>query len=258
MPASTATESTVSESMKPSVAFSTPAQNKLQKEIVALNAELRALDCRSALGEKSEEDGDLKVKLNRKLQEKMSELRKKEKEQARQKQHRLTRKRKFEELCNKDPNLQKELKMQPAHGRPSLEKSRPDLLSAIVDIATHGCAADERRRTENLRSVKTLDELTDALVHCGYNISRSGVYLRLLPRRSDTQEGKCHVNTVPVKLTRAQTDFHKTHTNGKFAMATIANMEELASVLGPQEVCFTALIRVLLTLPIGADLIDCS
>ena len=89
-----------------------------------------------------------------------------------------------------------------------------------------------------MRSVKTLDELSEALVSCGYNISRSGVYLRLLHRRSDTQEAKRHVNTVPVKLTRAQTDSHKTHADGKFATATIAYMEELASVLGPQEVCF--------------------
>jgi len=50
--------------------------------------------------------------------------------------------------------------------------------------------------------------------------------------------GKRHVSTAPVKLSRAQTDHHKTHIDGHFARATIANMEEVASVLGPQEVCF--------------------
>lgn len=231
-------ESAVPESSKLTVTVGTPAQDKLQKEIIALNAELQALDCRKTLGDCPEEEKSLKLKLQKKLKEKTSDLRRKEKEQQRQQKHRMERKRKFEELCVKDPNLRKELKMQPARGRPSLDKSQPELLSAIIDIATHGCAADERRRTENLRSVKTLDELTEALTTCGYNISRSGVYLRLLPRRSDTKEGKRHVNTVPVRLTRAQTDSHKTHTDGKFAMTTIAYMEELASVLGPQEVSF--------------------
>jgi len=70
--------------------------------------------------------------------------------------------------------------------------------------------------------------------NCGFRISRSGLYVRLLPRRSDTQEGKRHVNTVPVKLTRA----HKSHIDGRFAMATINNMEEVAATLGPAEVCF--------------------
>ena len=221
-----------------SVAFSTPAQDRLQKEIVSLNAELHALDCRSAVADRSDEYKTMKMQLQHKLKGKTSALRRKQKEQERQKKHRLGRKRKFEELCQKEPSLRKELKMQPARGRPSLDKAQPELLSTIVDIATHGCAADDRRRSDNLRSVKTLDDLTAAVVSFGYNISRSGVYLRLLPRRSDTQEGKRHVNTVPVKLTRAQTESHQTHIDGKFAMSTMANMEELASVLGPQEVCF--------------------
>jgi len=74
--------------------------------------------------------------------------------------------------------------------------------------------------------------------NCGFRISRSGLYVRLLPRRSDTQEGKRHVNTVPVKLTRAHTDAHKSHIDGRFAMATTNNMEEVAATLGPAEVCF--------------------
>jgi len=85
------------------------------------------------------------------MKEKASELRRRQKEQQRQQKHRLERKRKLDELCEMDPNLRKELKMHPERGRPSLEKSQPELLATIVDIATHGCAADDRRRTENLR-----------------------------------------------------------------------------------------------------------
>ena len=42
-----------------------------------------------------------------------------------------------------------------------------------------------------------------------YLMSKVVQYLHLLPRRSDTQEEKRHVNTVPVRLTRAQTEAHK-------------------------------------------------
>jgi len=61
--------------------------------------------------------------------------------------------------------------------------------------------------------------------------------LRLLPRRSDTGR-KRYVNTVPVRLTRAQTEAHKSRVDGKFAVATINNLEEIAATLGPDEVFF--------------------
>jgi len=70
--------------------------------------------------------------------------------------------------------------MHPKRGRPFLEKSQPELLATIVDIATH--AADDRRRTENLRSVKTLDEMTEAVVSCGYNVAN----FRYLPTQCST------------------------------------------------------------------------
>ena len=149
LPTAASAEPEAPESAKPNVkdTVSTPAQDKLHKEIAALNAELCALDCRKKLADWSEERKNLKVKLETRLKEKTSELRRKEKEQERQKKHRLDRKRKFEELFDKDPNLRKELKMKSARGRPSLDASQPELLSVIADIATHGCAADERRRT---------------------------------------------------------------------------------------------------------------
>jgi hypothetical protein len=86
--------------------------------------------------------------------------------------------------------------------------------------------------------VKTLDELSSALKSKGFNISRSGLYLHLIPRRSDTTEGKRHITTVPVTLVRAQTDSHKNHIDVKFGKATINNLEEIAAWLGPKEVCF--------------------
>lgn len=67
---------------------------------------------------------------------------------------------------------------------------------------------------------------------------RSATYLRVLPKNSRSQEGKRHVNAVPVKLIRSQTDQHKQHIDTSFATASLRYLECLASLLGPQEVFF--------------------
>ena len=172
------------------------------------------------------------------MKETESTIKRKESEQRRQQRNRANKKLKLDEICRANPDIKKQLNVRDKIGRPSVTEDQPDLLKTIVDIATYGCAADERRQTETIRSVKTLDELVNAIQSVGFNISRSGVYLRLLPKCHDTTEGKRHINTVPVKLTKAQTEAHKEHIDYMFARATIKNLEEIASVLGPQEVCF--------------------
>ncbi|GBN23435.1 hypothetical protein AVEN_219087-1 [Araneus ventricosus] len=99
-------------------------------------------------------------------------------------------------------------------------------------------AAHENRQSDVYRSIKTLDELTAQLKLDGFSVSRSGVYLRLLPKRNSTLEGKQHVVTAPVKLNSAQNDSHLKHIDGQFCVASIKRLEELSSFLGPLEVCF--------------------
>ena len=89
-------------------------------------------------------------------------------------------------------------------GRPRIEVDQPELLSTIIKIVLNSAAADDRRRTERLRIISTLDDLHTELVKMGYNLSRSGLYLRFLPSRGNISEGKHHVNTVPVKLLRPE------------------------------------------------------
>ena len=50
-----------------------------------------------------------------------------------------------------------------------------ELIAAIARIAIWGSAAHDRRRNEVIRSVKTLDQLTEALQNDGYNLQRSSV-----------------------------------------------------------------------------------
>ena len=56
VPESSRTESDQSEAVQQPIIFRTPAQEKLQNEISALNAELHAMECRTKVGNRSKED----------------------------------------------------------------------------------------------------------------------------------------------------------------------------------------------------------
>ncbi|KAF2897081.1 hypothetical protein ILUMI_09108 [Ignelater luminosus] len=88
-------------------------------------------------------------------------------------------------------NLKKRLKIRETTGQPRKKIEQLELLKTIIDIATHGAATDDRRRSEQLRSIKTLDELMRTLKNnFGFNISQSAVYLHLLSGRVDSTKGK--------------------------------------------------------------------
>ena len=91
---------------------------------------------------------------------------------------------------------------------------------AIIAIATAGAGADSRRRTRNLNACLTLDDLRDYLMKDGYELKRSALYLRVLPRRQDAIEGKRHVKNVPVKIRRANNNLRKKHADANFAFTT--------------------------------------
>ena len=84
--------------------------------------------------------------------------------------------------------------------------------------------------------MKTLDDLTQALHSLGYMVSRSGLYLRLLPRSQASTEGKRHKNSLPVKLVRPQNDLRKKHPDIIFAAETSKAVDDIAKFLG-REAC---------------------
>lgn len=94
-------------------------------------------------------------------------------------------------------------------GRPRLEELQPELIKTIINMAIPGSAAHEKRQSEVYRSILTLNDLHDQLKKDGFHLSRNGLYLRLMPKRSSSLEGKRHISTVPVKLIRAQNDHHQ-------------------------------------------------
>ena len=131
-----------------------------------------------------------KEELELKLKHKISD-------QKRAKKARDDRKAKLAKITEDNPDIKKALKLRDNPGRPRIEQDQPLLLKTIIEIAMYGSAAHEKRQSDIYRSVKTLDELTTELKKDGFEISRSGVYLRLLPKKSNTHEGKRHTVTVP-------------------------------------------------------------
>ncbi|BFZ21940.1 hypothetical protein BsWGS_24979 [Bradybaena similaris] len=223
---------------KPTASRHATAQQHLQSAIDIINSDLVGLYERQKRGMLTQEQYvELKEK-KKKKNELENQLKKKKDDQKRSQKARDEKKRKFNALCEDNPELLKSLKVRAKPGRPRIEEDQPSLLKTIVNIAMHGSASHERRQSDVYRSIKTLDQLTEQLKLDGFIISRSGLYLRLLPRRSSSLEGQRHVSTVPVKLIRAQNDHHAKHIDGLFATATIKHLEELASILGPNEVCF--------------------
>ncbi|KAJ6639294.1 hypothetical protein Bhyg_12037 [Pseudolycoriella hygida] len=216
-----------------------PVQEKLKTELSVLSSDVSALKKRHNLDLLDDKGiNDLKSKKKR-LEVCQKEIRKREDEMYRQRKLPLKKKLLLEKAVDENPTLNKSLKVRSVMGRPRMEKEQPYLLNAIIELALQGSAAHERRQDETIRTLKTLDELVQKL-HEDYSIdlSRSSTYLRLLPKRFNSIQGKRHVNTAPVRLIKASNDMHKQHADSKFAKTTIDHLNELASVLGPDDVIY--------------------
>lgn len=216
----------------------TSAQEKSSQIIAEMEKELNGFLVVENSGLRTAELTSRKRKLEAELKKERSHLKALEDGQTRQQKFRDVKRAKLNELCEKIPAASDILKVRKGPGRPRLEEDQPDLLSVISSIAMLGSGAHLRRRDETLRCCRTLNELPQQLQDFGYNISRGATYLRLLPRMSNSQEGRRHVKTVPVKLVRAQTSEHKTHEDTSFCNASISALNSLASFLGMLFVLF--------------------
>ena len=137
----------------------TPKEDCLRTEINSLEIDEQLLERKKSTGIISQEQRDDLNKIRRKkktLQAELSKLL-----SNRQSQHKLRNDRLKKLVSN--PALRKALKCRKKVGRPSLNEDNPELLKTIADIALHGSAADERRRSDVIRSIKTLDELTEEI-----------------------------------------------------------------------------------------------
>lgn len=216
--------------------YTTPAQDVIKERIATLHKEINFL---YLMKESLSSDGNEKKKISN-LRAEVESLEKKLKSMQLHtksaKKYRETIKDKIQRNVNIDSP--KTIEESCASGRPRLEETQHDLLKTITDLAMFGASAEERRRCEIVRTCRTLDDLHVQLKNLGYNLSRSALYFRLLPKKCNTTEGKRHVITAPVKLRRPEADYHKAHSDQYFCQATIRNFETIASILGPTQVVF--------------------
>ena len=110
------------------------------------------------------------------------------------------------ELADKSPTNAAKLRkfMNESPGQQPLENLLPDLHQAIINQVTVGAGADLPSQTDVLNSCKTLDNLHAALQREGYVFSRKALYLRLIPRRADSQEGKMPCKDSSCKITQSK------------------------------------------------------
>ena len=150
----------------------TPAQDEVKKLITVLESDLNALQNKldSGLAVNPGVIRKLKEEKKMKLDEAKADLKKLQNNVVRQGKFRESQKRKLEVLKEKYPEETVSLGRS-APGRPRLEETQPGLLEAIKRIATSGGAADNRRRSEQIQSVKTLEDLTAKLEKEGFSLS---------------------------------------------------------------------------------------
>lgn len=215
--------------------YSKPAQEKLANKIRALESKLNSqyLLRDSNLGSVSKKE----IAKTKKDLDDMKQLLKTKQLNAEQK-FRTSKKQKIATFCSTNKAAASILYVRETVGRPRIEEDQPELLKAIADVAIFGGVTHDRRRIEEIRSCKTLDDLHAKLIEMGFQLSRNATYLRLLPRSSVTQGGKRYVTTASVRLYSAQSDSHKDHPDGRFCTASIRYLESLASMLAPKQVYF--------------------
>lgn len=182
--------------------YDKPVQNKVRDELAAIDSRLASLNEARNLGIGDENVARI-TKQIKELREKRNEVSKKlsrlKAGAQSQKKFRDKTKKKLAKAIEQYPALASQITLRDGPGQPPLEDVYPDMHQVLLEIATVGAAASDRRRADLFRTVKTLDDLHKALTELGYSLSRSALYLRLIPRNASTREGKRHINTVPVK-----------------------------------------------------------
>ncbi|CAF3356407.1 unnamed protein product [Rotaria socialis] len=211
-----------------------PAQERAYKELSAINERIASLVQVRQMGLSTPENKKQLKQLMVDRKKKAYELKRLQSKQRASNKYRNKQKKIVDNLLESKPELGPQLNKlyRRGVGRPRVEEQCPDLLQIIEEIAKVGGASDDRRRSETIRPCLTLDDLREKIKQRGYDIKRTTLYYRLLPHRASSIEGRRHIQTVPVRLRRAQNDEHGKHEDGHFATATIRYMKDLASIFG--------------------------
>lgn len=144
----------------------TPVQLKVKESLLQIDSELVTLmNARdSGLSLSLVQANRLKSLKNTK-EESTKKLKRLQCLQLSSQKHREKVKQTVNRLRESNPEAANDLQavMPQTVGRPRLERDQPDLMDTIIRIVTHHSSADERRRTETLRSIRTLNGLMNEL-----------------------------------------------------------------------------------------------
>ncbi|CAF0991460.1 unnamed protein product [Didymodactylos carnosus] len=219
-----------------------PAQEQALKELAEINERIASLVQVKNMGLSTAENQKQLKKLCEQRKAKTNDIKRLQSKQRASTRYRERKKRKVEHLCATNPVIAAELTKvyRPAVGRPPIEEECPDLLSIIEEIARVGSHPADLRRADQMRPCLTLDDLRDKIKQRGYDIKRSSLYYRLMPRGSTGQDGKRHVRSVPVRLRKAPPEEPAKHEDACFANATIRYIKDLAGIFGNDCVLFMA------------------
>ncbi|GBP32605.1 hypothetical protein EVAR_25965_1 [Eumeta japonica] len=144
-----------------------PAQETLMKKIGLLQQRINILtEARDTGIAKDDVHNEIK-KLRKELKEDEKSLKKKRDSAKRAKKFRAKEKLEKNERHRNNPAA---ALPRTDPGQPSLVDTQLALLETIINIAIHGSAADERRRTEMIRSCLTLSDLHERLMLMGFQI----------------------------------------------------------------------------------------
>ena len=183
--------------------YASPQQEALGAKIAELQGQLLELYERQNSGSMTDYDVVELDRVSKELKTAKAQLKRKRQNQATQARARERKRKLFESL---DPDTRvkvfgrKDLKI----GRPSLCDNE-ELKKAILEI-TSQAAINDGRKSDTIRTAISLNQITAELQKRGFNLKRSAVYTRLLPRKASTHEGKRHNNIVPVKLVGTPTN----------------------------------------------------
>ena len=183
--------------------YASPQQEALAAKIAELQSQLLELYERQNNGTMTEYDVVELDRVSKELKNAKAQLKRKRQNQATQARARERKRKLFESL---DPDTRvkvfgrKDLKI----GRPSMCDNE-ELKKAILEI-TSQATVNDGRKSDTIRTAISLNQITAELQKRGFNLKRSAVYTRLLPRKASTHEGKRHNNIVPVKLVGTPTN----------------------------------------------------
>ena len=93
----------------------------------------------------------------------------------------------------------------------------------------------KRRRTDILRTIKTLDDFCKELEKLGFIISRSATYLRLQAKNKNSNEAKRHKKCLPIRLLRPENNLRK---ENMFAKSLVDDVHDVYSLFGPDCITF--------------------